>query len=52
MLRTVKVLWSDQDHYVISEGLNVNERLCLTPINFVTEGRKVKIYDAQLEVTL
>jgi len=23
--------------------------LCITPINFVTEGRKVKIYDAQVE---
>ena len=47
--RTVTVLWSDEEHYVISEGLNVDERLCITPINFVTEGRKVKIYDAQVE---
>jgi len=47
--RSVTVLWSDEEHYVISEGLNVDERLCITPINFVTEGRKVKIYDAQIE---
>jgi len=47
--RTVKVLWSDQDSYVISEGLTVDERLCITPINFVTEGRKVSVYNAQIE---
>lgn len=47
--RTVKVLWSDQDSYVISEGLEDSERLCITPINFVTEGRKVEIYNPKLE---
>lgn len=44
-IREVTVLRTEDDDVIISKGLNPGERICLSPLNIVTDGMKVRVAD-------
>jgi multidrug efflux system membrane fusion protein len=44
--RRVVVIWQDQDHFIVNEGLQPGERLSTSPLPFVADGARVKLAGA------
>lgn len=43
--RTLTILRTTRDHVIASDGLSDGERICISPLQAVTDGMQVRVYD-------